>query len=182
LMGYEAPAHFKSNLSKLDEMMTIWKAVVEGVRYLPDSSDGNPDNDAWQIAQETQMLGTGDCEDSSIYLADWLLARGFEVRVCMGRYSEMGGHAWVVVRLDGKSYLLESTNPHANTKVQPLSADVGSRYVPEISFDRQAFYVRSNTGMTWDGDYWTETKWQRVAPQPLAGKLSFGALPTKTGK
>lgn len=164
LTGYEPPAHFQNKLSRLDEMLTIWKAVIKGIRYVPDWSDGNSDNDAWQTAPETQKLGTGDCEDSSIYLADWLLARGFEARVCTGRCVEMGGHAWVVVRLDGKTYLLESTNSNANTNVSPLADEMGSRYVPEASFDRLAFYLRSNPAVPWDGDYWTKSKWQRVAP------------------
>lgn len=164
LKGYEPPAHFQKKLSRLEEMLTIWKAVIKGIRYLPDTSDGNPDNDAWQTALETQKLGTGDCEDSSIYLADWLLARGFEARVCVGRCAEMGGHAWVVVRLDGASYLMETTNSNADTNVPPLADEIGSRYVPEASFDRQAFYLRGNPDIPWDGDYWTKTKWQRVAP------------------
>lgn len=164
LTGYEPSAHFQKNLSRLDEMLTIWKAVIEGIRYVPDTADGNQDNDAWQTARETQMLGTGDCEDSSIYLADWLIARGFEARVCVGRCAERGGHAWVIVRLNAKCYLLESTNPHAFTEVPPLADEVGSRYVPEASFDRQAFYLRNNPDVSWDGDYWTESRWQKIVP------------------
>ncbi len=165
LTGYEPPAHFQKKLTRLEEMLTIWKSVIKSIRYVPDSSDGNPDNDAWQTALETQMLGTGDCEDSAIYLADWLLARGFDARVCVGRCAEMGGHAWVVVRLGGKSYLLESTNTNVDTTVPPLADEVGSRYVPEATFDRKAFYLRIDPSASWNGDYWSESKWQRIAPR-----------------
>lgn len=164
LTGFEPTAHFSNRLSRLEELLTVWKAVIKGIRYVPDSADSDPDNDAWQIAPETQKLGKGDCEDSAIYLADWLLARGFEARVCVGRCAEMGGHAWVIVRLNGKCYLLESTNSNADTKVLPLADEMGSRYVPEASFDRKAFYLRVNPDTSWDGDYWTESKWQRIAP------------------
>ncbi len=165
LTGYAPPAHFANNLTRLEEMLVIWKAVIKSIRYVPDASDGNPDNDAWQTALETQKLGQGDCEDSAIYLADWLLARGFQARVCIGRCAEKGGHAWVVVRLDDKSYLLESTNSNADTAAPPLAHEVGSRYVPEASFDRQALYLRSNPDVSWDGDYWAKSKWQRIVPR-----------------
>ena len=100
LTGYCPPAHFPAGISRLNEMLLIWNSVVRGMRYVPDSADGNEDNDAWQTAAETQQLGTGDCEDSSILLADWLIARGFEARVALGHYAERGGHAWVIVRLE----------------------------------------------------------------------------------
>jgi predicted transglutaminase-like cysteine proteinase len=165
LTGYCPPAHFPAGISRLNEMLLIWDSVIHAVRYLPDSADGNEQNDAWQTAPETQQLGTGDCEDSSIYLADWLIARGFEARVALGHLAERGGHAWVVVRLEGNTYLLEATNPDANTSRPPLLSDVGSRYVPDASLDREGFYVRTQPSATWDGDYWTNGKWQYVIPE-----------------
>ncbi len=164
LTGYAPPAHFPKGQSKLAELMTIWRTVASGCRYTADA--GDDDNDAWQTAQETQALGTGDCEDSAILLADWLIARSFQARVALGRYAERGGHAWVVVRLDGKDYLLESTEGASHAQRPPLLEEVGSRYVPELLFDPQAFYTSKQDAGAWKGDYWDDNAWQRVVPRP----------------
>jgi predicted transglutaminase-like cysteine proteinase len=164
LTGYAPAAHYPEGQGKLAELMEIWNAVSSGCRYTSDA--GDDDNDAWQTAKETQTLGTGDCEDSSILLADWLLARKFQVRVALGRYAERGGHAWVVVRLDNQDYLLESTEGASHARRPPLLAEVGSRYVPELLFDHLAFYVRNEPGELWEGDFWSDATWQRVVPRP----------------
>jgi hypothetical protein len=164
LTGYEPPAHYPAGQTKLAELMSIWRAVASGCRYTPDA--GDDDNDAWQTARETQALGTGDCEDSSILLADWLLARDFQARVALGRYAERGGHAWVVVRLDHEDYLLESTEGASNAQRPPLLSEVGSRYVPELLFDHLAFFIRTQPADLWNGDFWSEDTWQRVVPRP----------------
>jgi hypothetical protein len=171
LTGYAPPAHFPAGISRYDEMVLIWRNVIGTIRYVPDSPDGSDEIDVWQFALETEMLGTGDCEDSAILLADWLGARGFEVRVALGRFAELGGHAWVVVRLGGKTYLLEATSPHADTVTPPLSEDVGSRYVPETVLDRDGFNVRRQPDDPWDGDYFTPAKWIHIkTPRSAAGE------------
>lgn len=167
LTGYAPPARFPEGISRVNEMLLIWNSVVNSIRYVLDNADGNEKNDAWQHAQETQALGKGDCEDSSIYLADWLIARGFNARVALGHYAERGGHAWVVVQLEGKTYLLECTNPETDTSRPPLLEDVASRHVPDRTFDRDGFYTRKNPSAPWDGDYWSPVKWQQVVPNPV---------------
>jgi hypothetical protein len=162
LKSYAPVAHFPKNLTRVQEMLRIWDEVIHTVDYLPDSADGIEDNDAWQFAEETQKLGTGDCEDSSIYLADWLISRGFEVRVAVGHYGEVGGHAWVMCRVDGNVYLLEATNSHANVSHPPLASEVGARYVPEAMFDRESLYVKRFPSQPWNGDYWSPRQWVRV--------------------
>ena len=113
-------------------------------------------------------------------MADWLHSRGFEARVAIGRFAERGGHAWVVTRLNGKEYLLESTAPNPRLDSEPLAIDVGSRYVPDAMFDYDSIYVRTDPHDVWDGKYWDQSKWvrskQRVrrAPpkSPVAVELS----------
>ncbi len=180
LSGYAPPARFPAGITRLNEMLLIWNAVVHGIRYTLDAAGGNGANDAgakdaWQTAAETQQLGTGDCEDSSIYLADWLIARGFDARLVIGHYAERGGHAWVIVRLEGRTYLLESTNRDADMSRPPLLDDVGSRYVPESMIDREGFHTRCNPSAPWDGDYWSQGKWLRVIPNPKQAVASAGA-------
>lgn len=163
LTGYAPPARYPKGQTRLAELMTIWRAVAGGCRYAMDNGDN--ENDSWQTAQETQALGQGDCEDSSILLADWLIARDFQARVAIGRYAERGGHAWVVVRLEGQDYLLESTEGASKEKRPPLLAEVGSRYVPELLFDHLAFFIRNQPDALWNSDFWGDATWKRVVPR-----------------
>jgi len=174
LTGYQPPAYFRPTLSRQSELMTIWQAVVRECRYTADT--GTADNDAWQTALETQTLGTGDCEDTAILLADWLIARGFQARVAIGRYAERGCHAWVVVRLDKQDYLLESTEGASYARQPPLLAEMGSRYVPELLFDKDAFYTRMDNAETWNGDYWSARKWLRVVPRLREKEVTTAAV------
>ncbi len=165
LNGYQPPARFPSDQSRIQKLFTIWSAVHHHCTYKLDPESKNKKSDCWQTALETQNLEHGDCEDSSIFLADWLESQGFQVRVAIGRYGDMGGHAWCVVRLDGNDYLLESTESKPDLANPPLADVVGSRYVPEIQFDRKGIYVRSKARQVWAGDYWSSKAWSRIEPR-----------------
>lgn len=167
LTGYAPPAVFSKDQSRVHELFTIWTAVHEGCTYVKDPIEEKTATDAWQTSLETQRLGRGDCEDSAIFLCDWLLARGFQARVALGRYGDLGGHAWVVVKLDDKEYLLESTEGRPDPSNPPLVTRVGSRYIPEVMFDRHALFVRSTPGQGWKGDYWSSSYWTRIEPRSL---------------
>ena len=167
LTGYSPPAVFAKDISRLFELFTICSAVHGNCIYTRDPSDKADDTDAWQTSLETQRLGQGDCEDSAIYLCDWLLARGFQARVALGRYGDLGGHAWVVAKLNDREYLLESTEESPDVNNPPLVSNVGSRYVPEVLFDRFAIYVRSTPGQAWKNDYWSNKVWTRIEPRAL---------------
>lgn len=167
LTGYQPPARYPADGSRLHELYTIWNAVVDNCAYTKDSVPGNPTRDAWQLAAETMSLGHGDCEDSAVLLADWLISRGFDVRVVLGRYGDLGQHAWCVARVDGIEYLLESTEGHPDPGKPPYASDLGARYVPETMFDRDAIYVRSQPKARFDGAYWSTKTWVRVDPRRL---------------
>lgn len=166
LTGYAPPAHFPPGCTKLDEMLIIWRAVGEICHYKRDGDEVvNDPGDAWQFALETQKVGTGDCEDSAIMLADWLCSRGIEARVALGRYAERGGHAWVVAHLEGQEYLLESTLPDSRPGHLPRVSEVGSRYVPEAMLDYESIYVREAPRELWEGGYFAQQKWLRIVPR-----------------
>jgi hypothetical protein len=167
LTGYAPPAVFAKDLSRVYELFTICSAVHGNCIYTRDPGMKKQATDAWQTSLETQRLGQGDCEDSAIYLCDWLLTRGFQARVALGRYGDLGGHAWVVVKLNDREYLLESTESPPDPNNPPLVSSVGSRYVPEILFDRFALYVRSTPGQAWKNEYWSNKVWTRVEPRAL---------------
>lgn len=170
LTGYAPPAVFSKDQSRVHELFTIWTAVHESCQYVKDPVEGKTATDVWQTSLETQRLGRGDCEDSAIFLCDWLLTRGFQARVALGRYGDLGGHAWVVVRLDDKEYLLESTEGRPDPSNPPLVSRVGSRYVPEVMFDRHAIFVRSTPGQAWKGGYWSASYWTRIEPRVLEAR------------
>jgi hypothetical protein len=129
--------------------------------------------DSWQFADETQRLQRGDCEDSSIFLADWLMSRGFQVRVALGRYGDLGGHAWCVVKIDDKEYLIESTESRPDPTDPPLASRVGSRYVPEVLFDRFAMYVPTSPTVPGKG-----TTGRRTPGRALSHAPSWEAIPS----
>lgn len=165
LSGFQPPARFPKDQSQIQKLFTIWSAVHRDCLYTLDPETKKKQSDCWQTALETQNLQRGDCEDSSIFLADWLESQGFQVRVALGKYGDLGGHAWCVVRLDGNDYLLESTAAKPDVSNPPLSDIVGSRYVPEVQFDRNAIYVRTKVHQTWAGDYWSSKQWTRIEPR-----------------
>jgi predicted transglutaminase-like cysteine proteinase len=178
LTGYAPPAVFSKDHSRVHELFTIWSAVHANCVYTKDPGSAKEATDAWQTSLETQQMGQGDCEDSAIFLCDWLLSRGFQARVALGRFGDMGGHAWVVVKLDDKEYLLESTEGRPDPSNPPLVTRVGSRYVPEIMFDRYSLYVRSTPGQVWKGDYWSPKVWVKVEPRTLKARIQSFSTPS----
>lgn len=177
LTGYQPPARYPSEGNRLHELYTIWNAVVASCLYTKDSTAANPARDAWQTPLETMRRGRGDCEDSALLLADWLISRGFDVRVALGRFGDMGQHAWCVARVDGIEYLLESTEGHPDPEKPPYATDLGSRYVPETIFDRDAIYVRSHPKERFDGVYWSTKSWTRVQPRKLFDNSTARTMP-----
>ncbi len=176
LTGYAPPAVFAKNENRVQQLFTIWSAVHANCRYTNDPGGKAGDayakksqTDCWQFADETQRLQRGDCEDSSIFLADWLMSRGFQVRVALGRYGDLGGHAWCVVKIEDKEYLIESTGSRPDPTDPPLASRVGSRYVPEVLFDRFGIYVPSSPSRAWKGDYWHPKIWTQIDPRADLG-------------
>jgi hypothetical protein len=177
LVGYQPPARFPAGESKLDEVLRIWRGVYRACEYKSDSrGDKQLQRDAWQTGPETLMRGEGDCDDTSVLLADWLIARGFEARVALGE-AHGEGHAWVVVLVEGNTYLLESTS-----EPPPLASDIGSTtsfnglYKPDILFDRNACYYWRDKSKVFQGDYFSGV-WKRL-PQGQ-GANTKPAAPTK---
>ena len=163
LVGFEPPARFREGTHRMEEMLQIWRGVFHTCEYKSDSgSDKKLDRDAWQTGPETLNRGVGDCDDTSILLADWLISRGFNARVAIGE--AMGeGHAWVVVQHESRTYLLESTSEPPQTAEQiGVVSEFTGKYVPEILFDREACYFWKNRKVPFDNNYFSE-KWQRLA-------------------
>jgi hypothetical protein len=159
LDGPPPPVQLPPGEPKLKNLMHIWRAQMSRCRYVPDRGD-----DVWQTAEETLALRQGDCEDAAILLADWLLSCGFQARIAIGAYERQeGAHAWVVVRLGERDYLVEPTEYPFNLPRPPLLREVCALYLPELLFDRDAIFTPRKPGTSLRNDYWSEDGWNRVA-------------------
>jgi predicted transglutaminase-like cysteine proteinase len=161
LEGMTPPPGISSNATnRYEEMMAIWSAAAKRCRYTVDLGGSSGEKDNWQRPSETYTFQNGDCEDSSLMLADWLLSRGFEARVAVGHALGQGGHAWVVVRLDGHQYLLESTLNDAPQN-PPEPELVRDQYQPHYLFDHNSLYFPQGLSST-TVDYFDPNSWHNV--------------------
>lgn len=165
LEGTRAPPGVGSDAEdRLAEITALWSEVVAHCRYAKDLSGLAGEKDSWQRPSETFSFRNGDCEDTSLLLADWLISRGFNTRVAIGEAVGMGGHAWCVVELEGRQYILETTL--SETPATPPEAQtVADRYRPSYLFDRQSIYFLDGD---FDdvADYFAPDLWEALAYQP----------------
>ena len=59
---------------RLQELFSIWEKLLGYCRYAKDFQRISGQRDAWQFADETDRYRSGDCEDTAILLADWLIS------------------------------------------------------------------------------------------------------------
>jgi predicted transglutaminase-like cysteine proteinase len=162
LEGTRAPPAIGTDaVNRLEELTALWSAVVTHCRYAKDLSGLSGEKDSWQRPSETYSFRNGDCEDTSLLLADWLISRGFNARVAIGDAVGQGGHAWCVVDLDGRQYILETTLAKT-PDIPPETQLVADRYRPRYLFDRQSIYfLDGNLGDI--ADYFSPDLWEALA-------------------
>jgi len=98
---------------------------------------GKPDH--WQHPSTFERSRRGDCEDHALWAWRKLVELGINADFVVGRIlvddaevpATKGGHAWVLFRQNGETFLLEAVATSPNRAVQPLSA-VSERYRPEF--------------------------------------------------
>ncbi len=147
------------NLDPEKRVLHLWRQVTQICRYRRDT-ERIGGADSWEFPSQTALHGSGDCEDSSLLLADLLIANGFDARVVLGRH-QGEGHAWCVVRIGKRVFLLESTNPHAaKARLLPHLEDVALEYEPAYMFDREHLYFKDFEG--WTSNYWSSKVWTAV--------------------
>lgn len=92
--------------------------------------------DHWQLPAETEMLGTGDCEDKAIWLYYKLLKDGFDdVRLVVGEYIEGKEirHVWLSWHQNERTYILD---PTTNDNIGEVNSFPKGSYRPLYSFYR----------------------------------------------
>lgn len=158
-------AAFRDNLSPYEEMISMWHGVLDHCSYENDYEveTAARAKDAWQTSAETLQRRTGDCEDSSILLADWLMSRGIEARVVIGETDDNEGHAWCIARIDGNVFLLETTGEKGDLpRDPPLAKDSTDKYRAEYLFDREHLYFFDGEPGQGAGDCWSSYAWKAV--------------------
>ena len=148
----------------------MWKAVVDHCRYQTDILGLAGQGEQWQFASQTHAFANGDCEDTSILLVDWLIARGFDARVALGWAQtpdgKTVGHAWAVCRVGDEEFILESTDHHYDPQGPPTNAEAGNLYLPYALFDREHIYFRRTEG--WTPSYYATREWEAIDSPPLS--------------
>lgn len=146
-MGSDLKQHFVSAyLSNYQPFDTehLWvplKTLSMKKRYMYDENQYNGMLDVWQYSIEGYANTTGDCEDHSIVLCDWLLSLGYDARVVVGTHGKEG-HAWVVLYSEGKEFILEATKKSGlgRNAHYPLASLV-PEYHPRFMFDLDFVYL-----------------------------------------
>ena len=149
---------------KLENPVLALYTIAQRKRYQYDhiTYPGRPE--VWQSSRQAFFQKVGDCEDHAILLADWLIGLGYDARVAVGDYNGEG-HAWVVLFVDGKEYLLEATRKRGikRLKVFPL-ASLQGKYHPTHMFNHEFFW--QNTGSKFTTRYssvdWVKKSQYRV--------------------
>jgi transglutaminase-like putative cysteine protease len=155
-------------VQELDSPLEAWFHVLTRIRYAHDAGYFRR-GDVWRLAHETYRDRRGDCEDTSILLADWLAAEGHRARVVIGEL-DGEGHAWVLFHGGGHDYILETTGGRGNYRRTPPRSTVTTGYVPEAQFDRTGIWFRKSKG--WTPDYQDPSDWSRGPwpPERLSNK------------
>ena len=112
------------------------------IRYVPEP-DGQ---DYWQLPQETESLGTGDCEDFAIWLYAKLRHDGTDnLRMCIGKHTQASStmHAWLLWFNRGQVYILDPSVTGDMLNARSVSARM---YIPYYSYDGEKKWVHRRQG------------------------------------
>lgn len=162
--------------SNEDRILALWQKVAAHCQYELDQERPSGDEDEvrelWKRPSETWSEAAGDCEDTSILIADVLVGAGFDARVAIGWNGNIGQHAWVVVRAGGKQYLLETTLQQEVTREDLMElGEATDSYRPEQLFDEERIYYTTARPDRFGRDYFSESLWKAV-PTPPSSQLS----------
>lgn len=156
-----------------DRIVELWRRVAEHCEYQLDQDrdgDGTDDcREVWKSSRQTWAEAAGDCEDTSILLADLLIGAGFEARVAIGWNGNIGQHAWVVVRCGERQYLIETTLQKEIVREDLAEVvSVAAFYQPEQLFDRTRLYYSTARPDHFGSDYFGDAIWRAVPDRAAA--------------
>ncbi|MCB1088980.1 MAG: transglutaminase family protein [Verrucomicrobiae bacterium] len=146
-------------------MIAIWQTVLNHCDYEYDKSGLNK-SEAWRFPSETWRDAKGDCEDTSLLLADTLNSAGIDARVAVGWNIHIGQHAWCVARIGDQQWILESTlRLKKGQTPKPVPVVKGAEeYQPEQLIGFGALHFRTDGKIRAGcGDYWSPEFWSTLS-------------------
>ena len=150
-------------LTSEQRILALWREVAERCEYQRDQDHVSETLEVWKGPGETWADKAGDCEDTSILLADVLISAGFDARVAIGWNGNVGQHAWVVVRTSDRQYVIESTLQGEITEGSLKDVTVASAfYKPEQLFDRERMYFTTARPQDFNNDYFSPKVWRHI--------------------
>lgn len=162
--GLDGETHFINSFLlgfKPYDMRTVWgplSVLATQKIYELDEVQHRGRTETWQNAEQFWVNQRGDCEDHAILLADWMRSLGYEASVAGGTYRG-GGHAWVVLKHNGREYILEATDKVARRNVSGfLRVERATDYVANVMFDGRDYWVSDVRG--WQRSYFNG-RWTR---------------------
>ena len=126
-----------SSLNALQKLAVIHSEINRRISWRADL-DGYGIADYWANAGETLTKGVGDSEDIAVVKMQALKAAGFSPRdlyLSVGRDKSRGADALLLVRADGRFYVLD------DRAARPLTPEEHARFVPVITL--------GGNGKTW---------------------------------
>jgi predicted transglutaminase-like cysteine proteinase len=118
-----------ASLTTLQKLALVHSEVNRRVRWRTDL-DAYGNADYWANAGETLTKGVGDSEDIAVVKIQALKAAGFSPRdlyLSVGRDKSRGADALLLVRADGRFYVLDDRID------RPLTPEEHARFVPIIT-------------------------------------------------
>ncbi len=102
-------------MTRLEALRQAVQECRQRFSYVPDRPD-----DYWQTPEETEQLGTGDCEDFAVWAIHRTeeLAPGSVLQLVIGE-TERGAHAWVEL-FDGRMWWADPTHGFPTQVESPL--------------------------------------------------------------
>ena len=156
------PEKLRKSASPEERILAMWQRVADQCDYQLDHHRSSK-REVWKMPSETWNEKAGDCEDTSLLLADALISAGFEARVAIGWNGNIGQHAWVVVRVDDRQYIIETTlqDEISQDNLAPV-AEASSFYQPEQLFDRGHLYYTTSDEEEFAQDYFSPELWESI--------------------
>jgi transcription elongation factor Elf1 len=164
--GFKLLEHPQAKTQMTDEqrIMALWQRITDQCDYQLDQDHSEDrEREVWKFSRQTWDEKAGDCEDTSILLADTLLSAGFDARVVIGWNGNIGQHAWVVVKAGDRQYVLESTLQDDITLDNlVIASQAAAFYQPEQLFDRENLYFTEADESDFRRDYFSPSLWKKL--------------------
>lgn len=101
------------------------------------------ERDTWFYPSEAMRMKISNCANRSFLMASLLKNDPYSTNtMCvMGtiKLDGIGGHAWVTTNINGRDYIIETTQPNLSRALIPV--DMADAYQPMVAFDDKNVYA-----------------------------------------